>query len=87
MYAQGGLPNLKAAFSYYSRVIELTLGENPRALYGAAATRAAISALVAAVTSEDADLPQLVRQQLVALYEQHAPDKVQLVQAMVDAQA
>lgn len=86
MYAQGGLPNLKTAFTYYARVIELTGGENARALYGASATRAAISGLVNDRSSKGQELPDLVRQQLVALYEQHAPQMLPLVQAMVSAQ-
>eukprot|EP00892_Ulva_mutabilis_P009155 jgi/Ulvmu1/6611/UM003_0248.1 len=84
LYAQGGLPNLKAAFAYYSRVLELTIGQNTRALYGAAATHAAVSGLVA--DGAATDLPDLARQQLVALYEQHAPEKVTLVQSLVAAQ-
>lgn len=86
MYAQGGLPNLKGALSYYARVIELANGENARALYGAAAARAAISGLSSGRSGNDGDLGDLSRQQLVALYEQYAPDKVSLVQGMVDAQ-
>lgn len=86
MYAQGGLPNLKAAFTYYARVIELTGGENARALYGASAARAAICGLVNDRSAPEGELPALVQQQLVVLYEQYAPDKLPLVQAMVTAQ-
>jgi ER membrane protein complex subunit 2 len=76
---QGGTENYKVAHTYYARVLELTHGDNVRALYGVLAAKNALEASGEGglVTNE---LSSLSRQRLLQLYEHAAPSKVQLVE-------
>lgn len=79
---QGGVQNYTVAHKYYARALELTHGDNVRALYGIIAAKAALEASgKAGVVSSE--LGSLSQQRLLQLYEQAAPSKVDLMQSVL----
>ena len=87
LYASGGTANWKAARGYYSGLIEITGGENARALYGAAACTAQLGGGKRSGSSKsDSELGVLAGETLVQQYGAKNPRKVPLVEAMLRAQ-
>lgn len=85
LYAAGGAANWETARGYYSGIIEITGGENARALYGAAACTAQLAGGQKRGTSSKngGELGALVGETLVQQYSARNPEKLPLVEAML----
>ncbi|CAA6667033.1 unnamed protein product [Spirodela intermedia] len=83
LYTMGGLENLQTAKKYYASTIDLTGGQNTRALYGVCMCAFAISQLAKGRSKEQesADLQSLAAEALLKEYKQRAPDKVAILTA------
>lgn len=79
---QGGVQNFTVAHKYFARVLELTSGDNVRALYGIAAAQSALAAS-GAPSAANGELGSLSKQRLLQLYGQSAPGKAALVESVL----
>ncbi|EFN53747.1 hypothetical protein CHLNCDRAFT_136338 [Chlorella variabilis] len=89
LYTMGGAHNWRAARTQYSGVIEMTKGQNLRALYGVCACAAQLSGVRRSERGGGADVEELPRLAAAALQQQyavHCPDKLPLVRSMLKAQ-
>jgi hypothetical protein len=78
---QGGAKNFSIAHKYYCRVLELSQGDNVRALFGVQATKSALDASGKAEASSE--LHSLSRGRLLQMYSKKAPEKVELVASVL----
>lgn len=81
LYAAGGAANWEAARGYFAGVIEITGGENTRALVGAAACAAQL-----ARRGGGSELGELAGEALRQQYALRCPGKLPLVEAMLKSQ-
>ena len=89
LFAQGGTL-VQAARGYYARVVELTKGENARALYGIVACNAVGAGPLKVdgaeeVAAGDAELQELAEQRLRRMYAASAPELLPCVEACLAA--
>mmetsp|Transcript_9924 Transcript_9924/g.11491 ORF Transcript_9924/g.11491 Transcript_9924/m.11491 type:complete len:302 (-) Transcript_9924:660-1565(-) len=89
LYTMPGSPperadNLRTARKYYAAAVQLTDGKSVRALYGLWASCRELSELKSQLTPEDeTELEELSAEQLIQMYENLCPSKVQFVKQMV----
>ncbi|KAI3425316.1 hypothetical protein D9Q98_009081 [Chlorella vulgaris] len=89
LYTLGGAHNWRAARSYYSGVIELSKGQNLRALCGVCACAAQLSGIrrgAGGSSTGEEELPRLAGERLQQQYAVHCPAKLPLVRGMLKAQ-
>jgi len=87
----GGATNARTARAYYSKAVTLSQGRSARALYGLVACSVQLQgqqgqATDAAAKPEAQELPGAAAAALVQLYREQAPDKVGLVETLLQQQ-
>lgn len=89
LYTLGGIDNLRTARKYYSAAIELSAGQNMRALYGVCLCGAAMNQPKARGRTEEKESQELISlaaSVIVKEYKEKAPSKVGLVSSILDKQ-
>ncbi|GFH18524.1 TPR_REGION domain-containing protein [Haematococcus lacustris] len=88
LYTLGGNGHLKLARSYYSKAVELSAGTNMRALWGVMMCSANVTDKVSlqdSRTRAQIELPELAARAVLKEYKTHAPNKVAVATAVLEA--
>ncbi|CAM6036942.1 unnamed protein product [Sphagnum compactum] len=88
LYTMGGLDNLRAARKYYAAAIEMSGGQNMRALFGICMCGTAITQTKGRGRDEkdSVDLLSLAGSVIVKQYKEKCPNKVDLISSILDKQ-
>eukprot|EP00195_Chlamydomonas_chlamydogama_P009581 CAMPEP_0202894790 /NCGR_PEP_ID=MMETSP1392-20130828/4111_1 /ASSEMBLY_ACC=CAM_ASM_000868 /TAXON_ID=225041 /ORGANISM="Chlamydomonas chlamydogama, Strain SAG 11-48b" /LENGTH=304 /DNA_ID=CAMNT_0049579581 /DNA_START=42 /DNA_END=956 /DNA_ORIENTATION=- len=89
LYTMGGSSNYRMARAYYAKAVESSGGRSVRALWGILACCANITEKVAlqdSRTRAQIDLPNLTTQALINIYREYAPDKLPVLQSILEKQ-
>ncbi|CAK0782567.1 hypothetical protein CVIRNUC_005779 [Coccomyxa viridis] len=87
LYTIGGPANYQTACTHYSAAIDISSGQNARALYGLCAASAQLKGDSKGRDGKvPPDLPELAGEALLQLYAKEAPSKLPLVTALLEAQ-